>query len=156
MTDPELHRVSPTLGEYLANLSNNADNLRTDVHNAEQARRRANTIGLFLMAVLGVLMLVVLVSLARTNTVVHQTSQTNQRIADCTTAGGKCYSLGSKRTGQAIASILRAQIALGECSRLYPNESGPVYDQKLRNCVYDRMVNDPGPTAAVPSPTPGG
>jgi hypothetical protein len=152
MTEPDTP-VSPTLGEYLAQMRQDATDLKGDLHSAEQARRRSNAIGLSLLAALILIVLAVLVVAAQNNRIAAQTADTNQRMSDCTTPGGKCYNQGAQRTGSAIASILRAQIALGECSRLYPGESGPAFDAKLRECVYQRILTDPGPTPA-PVPTP--
>lgn len=155
MTDPDHLPVSATLGEYLSKISVDAESLRIDVHNAEQARRRATAVSFVLMCVLGLLMLFVLFVANQNNAIADQTRQTNARMADCTTPGGTCYTEGAKRTGEAIGSILRAQIALGECTRLYPGEAGPAFDEKLRECVYDRITHDPGPAVAPATPPAG-
>lgn len=152
MTDPHAP-ISPTLGEFLSEIHADAQRLRGDVSTAELARRKATMTMLALLAVLVICMIAVLVVAGQNRAIATQTSETNARIADCTTSTGACYREGSKRTGTAISSILRAQIALGECSRLYPNESGPEYDAKLRACVYQRIATDPGAAGPVPAPT---
>lgn len=152
MIDPDSRPVSATLSEYLTKLAADAEGLRTDVHNAEQARRRANTIGLALMGVLGFLMLVILVVAAQNNAIASQTRQTNARIAACTTAGGKCYEDGKTRTGAAVGDIVKASVYVAECSRLHPGESGPTFDAFLEKCVAGKLAKA-SPPAPVPSPT---
>ncbi|HYJ33822.1 MAG TPA: hypothetical protein VE326_11435 [Candidatus Binatia bacterium] len=153
MTDPNVP-VPPTLGEFLAEIHRDAQRLRGDVSAAELARRKATMVMFGLLCVLTVCMIAVLIVAGQNNTIASQTRETNARIADCTTATGTCYRQGAARTGSAIAAILRAQIALGECSRLYPGESGPDFDNKLRDCVYQRIATDPGPPTVTPSVSP--
>jgi hypothetical protein len=55
----------------------------------------------------------------------------NERIADCTTAGGACYERGASRTGDAIAQLARLQIAINLCGR----ESGNDTMAEMERCV---------------------
>lgn len=136
-------------------LSDNVEALRFNVRDSEQARQRETRVGMMLMRALVVS--VILLTLLTAGALVvawqgyvsaNRARETNSRISDCTTPGGRCYAESAKRTGAAVGDIVRSQIALGECSRLYPNESGPEFDRKLRQCVYDRIATDP------PTPRP--
>jgi hypothetical protein len=127
------------LRQSLADLIDESQALRTDVHAAEKARKRTGQISL---AVLGLLVIFVGLMMAvtwQTNQVAHQVNQTNRRMADCTTPGGACYEEGRKRTGQAISDIIRAEVYMAECARLYPGDSGPAFDRKLEACVSGRL-----------------
>lgn len=53
---------------------------------------------------------------AQSRDLVRQNAETSQRIADCTTAGGQCYEDGARRSGAAIAELIRAQAAVGRCT----------------------------------------
>lgn len=144
MTDPTHHGkpaasdVVAPLQQSLADLIRESQALRVDVHTAEAARKRANHINL---GVLGLLILFVALLVG----IGWQGNVTNQRIADCTTAGGDCYEEGRKRTAAAIGDIIKVSIYMAECARLYPGEAGPEYDRKLEACVYGRLAQ---PTAA--------
>lgn len=139
-----VHALSASLSELVAE----SQALRTDVRTAEATRRKENRINLVVIIMLTLFVVLVLVVAWQNNRIAAETRTTNDRIADCTTAGGRCYEDGKQRTGAAIGNIIQAEIALGECSRLYPGESGPAFDQKLKACVYSRI--QPSPT---PSPT---
>jgi hypothetical protein len=135
--------------------------LRHDVRQAEQARRRVTLIGLVLLAAMCILLIVSLVLAAQTKRVAEQVHDTNQVIADCTSPTGACAQEGSQRASQAIGNIIRAEIFLAECGRLYPGESGPSYDAKLENCVYARLSAAAGspprpPVRPTPLPSPTG
>lgn len=121
-----------TLEPLLARMLIQGDALRTDVHAAERARRIAAAINLGLLG-----LLVVLVALF--GVVMLQVSQTNERVADCTTPGGRCYEDGRARTGSAVADLIRAEVAVAECARQWPGESGPAFDRKLEACVAERL-----------------
>lgn len=149
MTEPDNPTVT-TVTSHLDALVAESKALRTDLRAKEAARRREIRTLIGVMTILAVFMLLVLTIAWQNNQVVKQTHENGEKIADCTTAGGKCYEDGKARTGAAIADILRGEIALGECSRLYPGESGPAFDVKLRACVYQRIQTDP---SALPSPT---
>lgn len=142
---PASEQLVAALASVVDGFKSESAALRADIKSKERERRRETRVLLVLVALLLAVAATVLV-------VAWESYQNNSRIADCTTAGGKCYEEGKVRTGQAITSVLRAQIALGECSRLYPGESGPAYDAKLRACVYQRIQTDPAP-AVKPTAT---
>lgn len=148
--DPRCHVDSLKLS--LAELVDESQALRADMHAAERARRRENRINLAVIILLCVFVALIFGVAYQNNAIAHQAADTNRRIADCTTSTGTCYRQSGQRTGQAIGSIIRAEIALGECSRLYPGESGPDFDVKLQACVYERIATD-APTP-IPTPTP--
>jgi hypothetical protein len=131
-----------------------ADALRTDVKVAEAARRRANHINLGALALLTVLVALLIAVTWQNNRLAHRVDRTNAKLADCTTPGGRCYDEGRARTGQAIDDIIRSEIFMAECSRLYPNESGPAYDRKLEACVVQRLAGPGLRAPAQPTPTP--
>lgn len=113
--------------------------LRLDVHGAEEARRRANRINLGVLGVL-VLLVAVLIAIAiQNNAVARDVRATNQRMADCTTPGGRCYEEGRKRTENAVGAVVRISVYVAECGRLHPGESGPDFDRKLEQCVAERL-----------------
>lgn len=142
-----------TLRSSLADLIAESQALRKDVKTAEDARRRATAVNLALMGLLTLFVGLLLVVGYQNNQVIHKVNVTNQQLADCTTPGGKCYQQGQVRTGQAISDVIRAEIFMAQCARLYPNESGDAYDRKLEACVFARLA---GPTGRpTPTPTPG-
>lgn len=141
-TPPEPTEDEAALNSTLADLIAESRTLRTDVHAAEAARRLASHVNLALLGLVGVLVALLLV-------VTWQGSQTNARIADCTTAGGKCYEDSRARTGAAIADLIRAETFVAECARLYPGEAGPAFDRKMEACVANRLA-----VTVQPSPSP--
>lgn len=147
-------RLLPTLDA----LVDEAKALRADLDTAEIDRRRASAINLTATALLAALVVLLLLLSWQTNRVGHEAQDTNKRIADCTTVGGKCYEETRARTGGAVQNIIRAELFMAECARLYPSEAGPAYDQKLEACVAERLA---GPrllpqSPAGPSKRPGG
>jgi hypothetical protein len=136
----------------LAALIDEAQALRTDVRSAEQARRRASQINLGVLILLIIFVGLLMAVTWQNNRLSHEVAKGNARIADCTTAGGKCYDDGKKRTGSAIGDIIRAEIFMAECARQWPGESGPTFDRKLEACVAQRLTN----ANATPAPTPSG
>ncbi len=142
--------VSPgivALQSSLATVADATNALRADVQAAEKASIRRTRINLVLV---GVLVLLVGAVLA----IGWQLKQTNDRVADCTTVGGKCYEEGRKRTGEAIRSLTRISIYVSQCGRLWPGESGPEYDKKLERCVADRLAEATNPPPVGPQPSP--
>jgi hypothetical protein len=127
--------------------------LRSDLFGAEQARKRANRINVGILAVLAIFVAMVLVIGWQNNKVLGQVQQTNNRVADCTTAGGRCYEDGRQRTGAAISTLTRISIYVSQCGRLFPGESGPQYDAKIEACVAERLAR--AQTQTPPSPSPG-
>lgn len=165
MADDALHRdhaettnpVSPTVAALSSSLTaivEESQSLRTDVHAAERARRAQSY---FTLGVLWFVVLLVLLTGTVTwqnNQLAREVQKTNERIASCTTAGGACYEEGRQRTGSAISDIIRSEIFMAECSRLYPNESGPAYDRKLETCVAERLASHTPRVLPTPTPTP--
>lgn len=145
---PRGEEVVTALKTSMAALVAESQALRSDVHRAEQARKRANQIN---AVVLGVVALFV----AALAVIGYQVSVTNQRMVDCTTPGGRCYQQGQQRTAAAVGDVLRVSIYMAECSRLLPGESGPDFDRKLERCVFEKLAAD-DKTNPVPqvSPTP--
>ncbi len=47
----------------------------------------------------------------------------NERIADCTTAGGDCYEQGQARTGAILVEVTRIQILVDLCGRVADNDT---------------------------------
>lgn len=162
-TGPDLPRPgapAEVLRASLESLIAESQALRSDIHGAEQARRRANQINLGVLLVLALFVSMVLVIGWQNNRVISQVRETNNRVADCTTAGGQCFEDGRRRTGGAIDAITRISIYVALCARLYPGESGPAFDAKMEKCVADRLAKaqaspSPGPTV-VPSSAPSG
>jgi len=156
---PETVSPAVALRSSLSALIEESKALRTDVHGAEAARKRANVINLGVLLLLASFVGLLLLLNWQNNQLAHQVNQTNKQIADCTTAGGKCYQQGSQRTGTAIGDIIRAELYMAECSRMYPGEAGPGYDRKLEACVYGRLLaaskaRDQASATPTPSPVP--
>lgn len=142
----------------LTQLINESKALRTDVKGAEHARRRATSVSLALLSLLVLFVGMLLVIGYQNNQLVHKVDEANARMADCTTPGGTCYSQGAVRTHQAIVDVIRAELLMAECARLYPGEVGPTYDAKLEKCVYSRLADTqsaaPDRHLMSPSPSP--
>jgi hypothetical protein len=152
-------QIADHLGKSLADLVAESQALRGDIHNAEQARRRASRVNLGLTMLLVAFVVALLAVGWQNNRLSHQVAATNATLADCTVTGGKCYEEGKARTGAAITAVLHAEVAAVECARLWPGESGPELNRKLEACVdarlaeYNRQAATPTP-APAPSPSP--
>ncbi len=143
------------LRQSLAALINESQQLRTDVHEAEKARKRASMISLAVIALLALFSGMLLVITWQNNHLVSQVHKTNEFISDCTTPTGECARQSSARTADAIGDIIRANVYMAECARLYPGLVGPEYDQKLESCVYGRLAEAARQRAqATPAPSP--
>lgn len=140
------------LKKSLAELIEESQRLRLDVQNDMESRRRATKVAVALLGLLSLFTALMLVLAWQNNQVLDEVNRTGDTVADCTTAGGKCYEEGRARTGQAIQDILNVSIFMAECARLYPGESGPEYDKKLERCIYERLQAQNAPT---PSPSGG-
>lgn len=141
------------LRDSLTALISESQALRTDVRSAEMARRRASQINLGLLATLGIFVALLIAVTWQNNRLAVQVAETNRRMADCTAAGGKCYEEGRKRTSNAIQDILKVNIYMAECARLYPGESGPEFDKKLEACIYTRLSKATKERQAAPAPS---
>lgn len=149
-----------TLSTSLTELLKESQALRSDVHAAESARRRAGRAILALLILLALFVALVGVVTWQNNQLTQKVTETNERMADCTTPGGRCYEEGTHRTSSAIGDIILASIYMSECARLFPGEVGPQYDRKLEACVYERLEraaeerrDQPPPSTPSPSPT---
>ncbi len=151
MTTNETGSPADNLRASLSALIEESQALRGDVRSAEDARKRASHINLGLLGLL-ILFVGLLVAIGwQGNEAIQANRETNRRMADCTTPGGKCYEEGRQRSNAAIQDILRVSIYMSECARLYPGESGPEYDKKLESCIYERLA---APAKPVPAPAP--
>ncbi len=163
MIDPDRGEpmASAALRDNLATLVAESQALRTDVAQAEAARRRANQVNAVLLALVAVFTALMLIIGWQNNRLASKVNATNQTMADCTNPGGTCYEQNRRNTQSAISDILRVSIYMAECSRLYPGEAGPTYDRKLEACIYQRLEDGqrtvPGgtvPGGPIPSPSP--
>lgn len=152
---PALSPSVSALRTSLTDLIKESQALRTDVHSAEAARRKATAVNLGLLALLVLFVGLLIVVTWQNNRLVEKVDNTNSTMADCTTPGGKCYEDGRRRTGAAIGDIVWASVYMNQCARLYPDESGPSYDRKLEACVTKRLQEAAqGRQPASPSPAP--
>lgn len=145
-------------GELLSALLGESQRLRADVRERERRQRRLMAvigIGVVLCLVLvgGVMVLLVqgrqrgndTRSLLRTNAV------TNERIADCTTAGGKCYEEGVKRSAAFIQLLLQGQKQIALCRS--KSDTTTELEKCIDKALAPMTVPDP---AASPSASTGG
>jgi hypothetical protein len=149
--------VSPAVGELrnsLADLVREAQALRTDVHSAEEARRKATAVNLGLLALLVLFVGLLIAVTWQNNQLIEKVDSTNSIMADCTTPGGECYEQGQQRVAGAISDIVWASVYMAQCSRLYPGEVGPTYDRKLEACVTERLERAARQRQASPAPSP--
>lgn len=109
-------------GELLRSLLTESQRLRTDVR--ERERRQRRLMGLIAAAVVICVVLVtsVVVLLVQsrqrgndTRALLRTNTATSQQIADCTTAGGKCYQEGARRSAEAIGLLLQGQKQIALC-----------------------------------------
>lgn len=150
MTAPEPGHVE-ALRSSLAALIEESQSLRADVRTAEQARRRNAAVNTGVLIVFAIVIAMLIGMTAQTNQLAREVRDADGRIVDCSTAGGRCYEDGRARTGQAVNSILLADIYMAECARLRPNESGPAFDAYLEQCVRAKLS---AATKQSPSPSP--
>lgn len=146
-----------TLRDDLGKLVDEAQALREDVQRAEKRaardaedRRRATIVGVgalvlvtLALVLMAVFMVILFGAVRQIDSVATRNAALNERIADCSTAGGKCYEEGAKRTGQAIQQLIDSQLYIIECSRELPiaeNPPGPAFDAKFEKCVADRLA----------------
>jgi len=139
-------------GELLNALLGESQRLRADVRERERRQRR-------LMAVIGIgvvlcLVLVggVMVLLVQgrqrgndTRALLRTNAATNERIADCTTVGGKCYEEGTKRSAAFIQLLLQGQKQIALCR----SESDT--STELEKCIDKALaaMTAPSPTASA-------
>lgn len=159
-TDPPTGSAPQTVDGLRASLTaliSESQALRKDVKTAEEARKRATGVSLGLLGLVAIFVALLLAVGWQNNQLVHKVNQTNAAMSDCTNPGGTCYTQGAQRYAQAIGDVIRAELFMAECARLYPGEVGPTYDAKLEKCVYGRLASTAGHApapAASPSPSP--
>lgn len=149
--------VAEALRDALSPLITESQALRNDMRASDAIQRRRIMINLGGLTVVGLLVFWLAVMVYQNNKLSQQLNDVTVQIADCTTVGGTCYELGSRRTSTAIGDIIAANVYMAQCARLYPGEVGPAYDQKLTTCVYDRLTEAARKRAqqqANPSPSP--
>lgn len=138
-------------GELLNALLSESQRLRADVRERERRQRRLMALIAAAVVVCLVLVTSVVVLLVQnrqrgndTRTLLRASIATNERIADCTTAGGKCYEEGGKRSAALIQLLLQSQkqIALCQASTDTRNE--------LEKCIDEALE------AMTPRPEPAG
>lgn len=137
----------------LASLIAESQALRSDVHGAEQARKRANQINLGVLALLALFTALLVAIGWQNNQVIGQVRETNKTLVDCTTPGGDCYQQGRSRADGAVSAVVRISIFVSQCGRLWPGESGPEYDRKLTQCVMDRLAQAQAEGSPAPMPS---
>lgn len=148
------------LRNSLAEVISESKALRADVHTAEALRaqkiaqiRKESLLNLVILGGLALFMVIVLAVAYQNNQIAKDTKRNADTIVDCTTAGGKCYDEGRKRTGEAVGTLQRIQLYIIECSRALPVAQyppGPKFDRLFESCVAAK-VRGPGSP-----PTPGG
>jgi Tfp pilus assembly protein PilN len=139
-------------GELLTALLGESQRLRADVRDRERRQRRlmgliAATVVVCLVLVTSVMVLLVQ-SRQRgndTRALLRTNAATNERIADCTTVGGKCYEEGSKRSAAFIQLLLQGQKQIALCR----SESDT--SAELEKCIDKALaaMTAPSPTAST-------
>ena len=134
--------------------------MRADAQAKEARQRRTNQLVAGGIVVLLVLVLGNLILLLQSRQrgidsrrLIATTASTSQRIADCTTKGGRCYEEGSRRQADAIRQLIDAQTEIAVCQRRADSEAA------LRACVRSALEQLAGPApslspSAQPSPSP--
>lgn len=139
----EIHEDIGTVSEFVTRV----ERLRVE------AGRRQNRI----LVVLGVMLVLVLVGLGFTLRAASSAKAASDKVADCTTAGGRCYEEGKARGAGAVSAVNLAMIYGIECARELGAGSGPEWNAKLEKCVSDKLkaLTMPKPSPA-PSTAPSG
>ncbi len=136
MPEPLVEAITGHLEDIIAE----SKGLRGDVRDAERARRKANRFALAVLVVLAAALAGVAVLGWQNNQLAQRQNETNRRMADCTTPGGRCYEEGRARTAGAVGAVVQISVFVSQCGRLYPGASGPAYDAKLEACVQQRLA----------------
>jgi hypothetical protein len=126
-----------------------AEALTAEAASLRQAVEAANARGArkdMVLTILGVVAVALIAGLTtiavQLNVAIGQATETSKRVADCTTAGGKCYAEGQKRTGAAVGDISKTQLYIVECARALPVDKyppGPTFDKLFEECVKGRL-----------------
>jgi hypothetical protein len=138
------------LTDLLGTFRSEAEATRQAIHVHENNRRRQNRWALAIIAVMAVVLAMVLVILLQNRQKSNQSRQIlrnnavlSEQIADCTTAGGKCYEEGRKQSATAVQQLIRSNLVIAVCARDTTTDAG------LMRCVDAKMAE-----LAKPSPTP--
>jgi len=142
----EIHEGIGTVNEFVVRV----EKLR------QEAARRQN----WVMLGLAVLLVLSLLGNVATFQAAADAKATSAKVADCTTAGGRCYEEGKVRGGGYVNAINLAMVYGIECARELGAGSGPEWNAKLEKCVNDkvRALTQPKPSTPpsdMPSPSPG-
>lgn len=108
--------------------------VRGDVAEANRVRRRDNTVTLVLAAVIVLLLAGALTLTVQNAKIARQNREISRQVADCTTAGGRCYQEGQRRTGEAVADIARMQVLVEVCG----SQPGVDTVAEVQRCVQQR------------------
>lgn len=136
---PDAAQSVESVRQSLKELLDESERLRVDIKANEAQRRKENYVTMAVGTLMALFMLLILVVAFQNNQIAADAKATADRMADCTTAGGKCYEEGRTRTSGAIGDIIKASVYMAECSRLHPGEAGPAFDRSLEACVESRL-----------------
>lgn len=120
--EPAVRAASPA--DSLLALIEESRQLRADVRAKAETQRRTALVALA-GVVVALLMLVAQLTILvqnrqrsnETRALIQDNSSTSQQIADCTTAGGKCYEEGTKRSAALIGGLLAAVEEIAVCNK---------------------------------------
>lgn len=141
-------------GDLLKALLGESQRLRADVR--ERERRQRRLMGLIAAATVICLILVISVTVLLvqsrqrgndTRALLRTNAATSQQIADCTTAGGKCYEEGTKRSAALIQLLLQGQKQIALC------RADSDTREELEKCIDEAlaaMTTRPAPTGGKP------
>lgn len=133
MPDKRLDAVEPGAVTTLRNLVDKLDKIESDYSESVRRQTRFNR---WVFAV-GVIVAILLGGLAYTAIGVRGLVA---YVADCNNPAGDCAKRNQERTNDVLVTlgnnILMSAIWTNQCARLYPNESGPEYNKKLKACVF--------------------
>jgi hypothetical protein len=146
------HKVDPGI---LRDLLEESRRLRADVVARSETQRKFTRMALAAVVVtimlLGIQLTILLQNRrtsAETRAVIRENASTSQQIADCTTAGGRCFEEGSKRSAERTQGQIRAQTEIAVCQRFSTTED------QLRKCVSSALnvVEAPAAPSAGDAP----
>jgi type II secretory pathway pseudopilin PulG len=144
--------------ELLSALLEESRQLRADTRERERRQRRTNQLTVagivVVLLMLGVLLIILVQNQQRatvSRALLRDNVSTSAQIADCTTAGGKCYEQGQRRSAEAVQQLINADVVIARCARSTDT------DTQLQRCVdagfADLLKPSPAPSVA-PSPSP--
>lgn len=119
-----------TLTGALTSLADELRHLRTDIRADSKQRRRESLLSIGLALVLVLLMVGMLF-------VGWQNHSIGDQIADCTTAGGRCYEEGRRRSSEGVDRLIRSNIHLHRCLET----PGVDTDAEVIVCMERRSAN---------------